>query len=88
MGGRSLNKPVTGMAADTATSGYWLIAAEGGVFAFGALSSAHTGNQHLNACVSRSSLPPTIRDTARLTLSEGVLRRRLPRSSVRWPERT
>ena len=35
-GGMTLNAPVVGMAADPATGGYWLVGADGGVFAFGA----------------------------------------------------
>ncbi len=31
-----LNAPVVGMAADTATGGYWLVGADGGVFSYGA----------------------------------------------------
>ena len=31
-----LAAPVTGMAADPATGGYWLVAADGGVFAYDA----------------------------------------------------
>ena len=31
-----LNAPVVGMAADPATGGYWLVGADGGVFAYGA----------------------------------------------------
>ena len=33
-GGVRLNQPVVGMAADVATGGYWLLAADGGVFSF------------------------------------------------------
>ena len=36
MGGRSLNRPVSGIAGDTASGGYWLVAADGGIFCFGA----------------------------------------------------
>ena len=32
----TLNAPVVGMATDDATGGYWLVAGDGGVFAFGA----------------------------------------------------
>ena len=35
-GGTRLNAPVVGMAADTATGGYWLVGADGGVFSYGA----------------------------------------------------
>jgi hypothetical protein len=36
MGGQHLNAPVVGISADSVTSGYWLAAADGGVFAFDA----------------------------------------------------
>ena len=32
----TLQAPVVGMAADSATDGYWLVGADGGVFAYGA----------------------------------------------------
>ena len=34
MGGKPLNQPIVGIAADGST-GYWLVAADGGVFSFG-----------------------------------------------------
>jgi hypothetical protein len=43
-GGIKLNKPVVGMAADTATGGYWLVASDGGVFAYHAPFYGSTGN--------------------------------------------
>ena len=37
MGGtRALRLPVVGMAADPVTGGYWLVASDGGIFAFDA----------------------------------------------------
>ena len=36
MGGTPLAAPVTGMATDRNGGGYWLVGADGGVFAFGA----------------------------------------------------
>ncbi len=30
-----LNKPVVGMAVDLTEGGYWLVASDGGIFAFG-----------------------------------------------------
>jgi len=36
MGGIRLNQPVMGMAADPTTGGYWLVAADGGIFSFAA----------------------------------------------------
>ena len=35
-GGIQLNKPVVGMATDVATGGYWLVASDGGIFAYNA----------------------------------------------------
>ena len=37
-GGLSLAAPVVGMAADSATNGYWMAAADGGIFTFGGAS--------------------------------------------------
>jgi len=49
MGGQHLNQPIVGMAATPDGGGYWLVAADGGIFSFG---DAHfygsTGNIHLN----------------------------------------
>jgi hypothetical protein len=36
MGGRPLNAPVVGIASDSATKGYWLVASDGGIFSYGA----------------------------------------------------
>jgi hypothetical protein len=47
MGGVRLNKPVVGMAADYATGGYWLVAADGGIFSFNAPFYGSTGNIRL-----------------------------------------
>jgi hypothetical protein len=35
MGGVALNRPVVGMAATPDGNGYWEVASEGGIFAFG-----------------------------------------------------
>ena len=35
MGGSVLNKPMVGMAATPTGRGYWLVAADGGIFSFG-----------------------------------------------------
>ena len=35
MGGHPLNKPMVGMASTPDGKGYWLVAADGGVFSFG-----------------------------------------------------
>ncbi len=46
--GVALDKPIVGMAVDRATGGYWLVAADGGVFAFNAPFLGSTGGMHLN----------------------------------------
>jgi hypothetical protein len=51
MGGQHLNAPVVGMAYDSATGGYYEVASDGGIFAFGAPSLGSMGGQHLNAPV-------------------------------------
>ena len=43
-----LNKPVVGMAVDPATGGYWLVASDGGIFAYDAPFLGSTGSVHLN----------------------------------------
>ena len=43
MGGYPLNRPVVGIGADAATGGYWLVASDGGIFAFGAPFFGSTG---------------------------------------------
>jgi hypothetical protein len=46
--GLALNAPVIGMAIDPQTSGYWLLAKDGGVFSFNAPFYGSTGNIRLN----------------------------------------
>ena len=48
MGGTQLNKPVVGMAADPVTGGYWLVASDGGIFAFDAPFFGSMGGNQLN----------------------------------------
>jgi len=36
MGGQTLQRPIVGMASTPAGSGYWLVASDGGIFAFDA----------------------------------------------------
>jgi hypothetical protein len=49
MGGHPLNQPVVGMAATPDGGGYWMVAADGGIFAFGdAGFYGSTGNIVLN----------------------------------------
>jgi len=49
MGATRLNQPVVGMASTRTGNGYWLVAADGGIFSFGdANFYGSTGNIHLN----------------------------------------
>jgi hypothetical protein len=48
-GGKKLNSPVVGVAADKATGGYWEAAADGGVFSFNAPFYGSEGGKPLNA---------------------------------------
>jgi hypothetical protein len=47
-GGIRLNRPIVGMVTDPRTGGYWLVASDGGVFAFNAQFYGSTGGIHLN----------------------------------------
>jgi hypothetical protein len=47
MGGKRLNQPMVGIAADPATGGYWTVASDGGVFAFDAPFHGSLGAVHL-----------------------------------------
>jgi pseudomonalisin len=47
-GNETLSAPIVGMAVDPATGGYWLVASDGGVFAFNAPFYGSEGNVHLN----------------------------------------
>ncbi len=49
MGGKHLNAPIVGMAADPATGGYWFVASDGGIFSFNAPFFGSMGGKHLNA---------------------------------------
>jgi hypothetical protein len=50
MGGKPLNAPIVGMAATSDGGGYWLVAADGGVFSFGdAVFQGSMGGKPLNA---------------------------------------
>ena len=46
--GVPLNQPIVGMAVDRHTGGYWLVAADGGVFSFNAPFLGSTGGMQLN----------------------------------------
>jgi len=58
MGGKPLNKPVVGIASDPATGGYWLVASDGGVFAYQAPFAGSAGALTLNSPVNGMSATP------------------------------
>jgi hypothetical protein len=52
MGGKPLNAAIVGIAATPTGNGYWEVASDGGIFAFGAARFyGSMGGQHLNAPV-------------------------------------
>ena len=51
MGGKPLNQPIVGIAADPRTGGYWEVASDGGLFAFNAPFFGSMGGKPLNAPV-------------------------------------
>jgi hypothetical protein len=58
-GSMVLNKPIVGMAADPATGGYWLVASDGGIFAYNAPFYGSTGSIHLNKPIVGMVAAPT-----------------------------
>ncbi|MHB1930657.1 MAG: hypothetical protein ACYCUG_14790, partial [Acidimicrobiales bacterium] len=70
MTGQHLNQPIVGMGVDRYTGGYWLVAADGGVFAFNAPFLGSTGNIHLNKPV--VGMAPTLNGSGyRLVAADG-----------------
>ena len=75
MGGRHLNQPIVGMSADDATGGYWLVASDGGIFAFDApflgstgalrLTRPSTGWRRWPTGRATGSSPPTVGSSTR-----------------------
>jgi hypothetical protein len=59
MGGRPLNQPIVGMAADSQTGGYWFVAADGGAFNFNANFYGSQGGTPPNARVVGIAPSPT-----------------------------
>ncbi len=82
MGGQHLNRPVVGISPDEATGGYWEVATDGGIFAFGAPFFGSTGNLVLNRPVNGMAASPDGGGLLVRGLRRGHLRlrgRRLPR---------
>jgi Beta-lactamase enzyme family len=60
LAGTTLAEPLVGMATTPSGSGYYLVARDGGVFAFGAASfQGSTGNLHLNQPIVGMAVDPT-----------------------------
>ena len=60
VGGQPLDAPIVGMAVTNGGEGYYLVAADGGVFAFGdAVFRGSMGGQHLNAPIVGMGVTPT-----------------------------
>ncbi|MDA8357631.1 MAG: hypothetical protein M0Z95_15350, partial [Actinomycetota bacterium] len=57
MGGKTLNKPVVGMALDP-TGGYWEVASDGGIFSFGAPFHGSTGCLSLDEPIVAMAVSP------------------------------
>jgi hypothetical protein len=71
MGGRPLNQPIVGMAATPTGHGYWLVASDGGVFAFGdAVFAGSMGGHPLNQPIVGMAATPT-GDGYWMTASDG-----------------
>ena len=70
MGGTRLNKPVVGIASDAQTGGYWLVASDGGIFAFGAPFFGSTGSISLQQPVNGMA-PVSTGDGYWLVASDG-----------------
>ncbi len=60
MGGQPLNKPIVGMSPTSTGLGYWLVASDGGIFAFGdAQFYGSMGGRSLNKPITGMSVTPT-----------------------------
>jgi lipoprotein-anchoring transpeptidase ErfK/SrfK/ribosomal protein L24E len=57
--GRHLNSPIVGMASTVKGKGYWLVAADGGIFAFNAPYFGSLGNRRLNSPIVDMAATPT-----------------------------
>jgi hypothetical protein len=59
MAGKHLNQPIVGMSPTSDGQGYWLVASDGGIFAFGdATFLGSMGGQHLNQPIAGIAVTP------------------------------
>ena len=89
MGGQHLNAPVVGMAATPSGRGYWLVAADGGIFDYGdAPFFGSMGGQHLNAPVVGMAATPSGRATGWSPPTAASSTTATPPSSAPWAAST
>jgi len=83
--GRHLNQPIVGMAATPSGRGYWLVAADGGIFTFGnARFYGSTGGRHLNRPI--VGMRPRPRPGHWLVATDGGIFTSATRASMDRPE--
>ena len=83
------NAPVVGIAATPDGQGYWEVASDGGVFAFGnARFYGSMGGQHLNAPIVGMAAPRTAVATGRSPRTAGSSPSATPSSTARWAAST
>jgi len=74
MGGQRLNQPIVGMAATPDGHGYWLVAADGGIFSFGdAAYHGSLGHTHLNAPITGMAATTALELGVNITGLDAVL---------------
>ena len=85
MGGQPLNAGVVGMAATPDGKGYWLVASDGGIFAFGdARFYGSMGGKPLNAAVVGMAATPDGKGYWRSPPTAGSSPSATPGSTARW----
>jgi len=76
MGGKPLNQPIVGMAADASTGGYWFVSATGGIFSFDApfhgSATGHAGSPVVGMAPAPTGNGYWIGDATGQVFAEGV----------------
>ena len=83
MGGKPLNKPIVGIAADPTTGGYWEVASDGGLFAFNAPFFGSMGGKPLDKPIVGMAHTRPLAATGRWRPTAGSSRS-TPRSTAPW----